>query len=682
MKRLNVWILLSILFCGLTLTSCKDDDDDVNNGSAGDDGKPSAVDNGRWTDLSEYMDTSVSPGDDFFMYCNGTYWKNTTVKMFLSATGEKKGYTNDLVKAFNKKVEALAVPAKDKFLKDFDKRDQTAAQAQQLYDKVLKESGLEAATTKEEAWKAAARLAKSGSFMMIRLVPFSKGGTIRLYATGNDIEYMSGPGVAGSDDDGDGDGDADARHAHRTPTYSAAFVSSLQPVADATRSISETEWPMLVTYLKELGFNPEEVYTVSDYYAQLGQDPQSKVITEINKALKQMQDLSVNDFKQMAMGYFRADTTFISTGAMAVLNKELAKNSQMVDKESIESYMDKYYFSYDISKEVGEKLVTAADILHGEQAVQEIMEVFTERIKNNTWLSEGSKKNALEKLNNMSINVGRPDKWIPEALNNIESCTSALEDLYSIRKTRLNAYKALSGKPTKQYCLHAMLMDNSDTTLGEANAFYQTNYNSITLLPFYITAPWYDASQNSAINYETYNTFAHEITHGFDTDGSKFDKNGDPTPLWATQADSEEFNRRAKQLIDWFSSFDVLPDAPGVKANGATTIGEDIADLGGMEMAFQCYNNYLDKNGFKGEEKLRQLQRYFYAYAQEYRSKYTRRFVDYVAFGIGNEQGPDVHSMDKERVNGIVSNCDAWYNTFNITSGKLYRQPDERVRIW
>jgi hypothetical protein len=70
---------------------------------------------------------------------------------------------------------------------------------------------------------------------------------------------MSGPGVAGSDGDGDGDGDADARHAHRTPTYSAAFVSSLQPVADATRSISETEWPMLVTYLKELGFNPEEV---------------------------------------------------------------------------------------------------------------------------------------------------------------------------------------------------------------------------------------------------------------------------------------------------------------------------------------------------------------------------------------------------------------------------------------
>jgi predicted metalloendopeptidase len=516
--------------------------------------------------------------------------------------------------------------------------------------------------------------------MMIRLVPFSKGGNIRFYAYGDEIEYMSGISFGGhGDSDGGG---ADAHHARRSPTYDAAFVSSLQPVSNATRSVSETEWPLLVTYLKELGFNPEEVYTVSDYFTQIGSDPKSDNATEYNKVLKTMQDMDVEDFKNLAKSYFRADTTFISTGAMAAVNKELAKDAKEVSKTSIEPYMDKYYFSYDISKEVGDKLVSADDILHGEQAVQEIMDVFTERIKNNTWLSEGSKKNALEKLNNMAINVGRPDKWISEALNNIEGCTNALEDLYSIRKTRLNAYKILNGKPTKQYSLHAMLMDNSDTTLGEPNAFYQPNYNSITLLPFFITSPWYDASQNSAINYETYNTFGHEITHGFDTDGSKFDKNGDPNALWATQADSEEFDRRAKQLIAWYSSFDLLPETPGLKANGEKTIPEDIADLGGMELAYQCYNNYLDKNGFKGEQKQLQLKRYFYAYAQEFRSKYTKGYIDYNVFGIDRQNGPDVHSMNKERVNGIVSNCDGWYNTFNITSGKLYRQPSERVRIW
>ena len=678
MKKVNLWMLVTILFCGLTLSSCTDDDDVAANRPEPD--GPSAVDNGTWKDLSQYMDTSVNPGDDFFMYCNGTYWKNTSVSASLLPQYEITGYTNDLAMAFSKKVEDLKVPVKVKFLADYEKRDQTAAQAQQLYDKVLLNSGLDAATTKEEAWKAAARLAKAGAFMMIRLVPFSKGGNIRFYAYGDEIEYMSGISFGGhGDSDGGG---ADAHHARRSPTYDAAFVSSLQPVSNATRSVSETEWPLLVTYLKELGFNPEEVYTVSDYFTQIGSDPKSDNATEYNKVLKTMQDMDVEDFKNLAKSYFRADTTFISTGAMAAVNKELAKDAKEVSKTSIEPYMDKYYFSYDISKEVGDKLVSADDILHGEQAVQEIMDVFTERIKNNTWLSEGSKKNALEKLNNMAINVGRPDKWISEALNNIESCTNALEDLYSIRKTRLNAYKVLSGKPAKQYCLHAMLMDNSDTTLGEANAFYQPNYNSITLLPFYITAPWYDASQNSAINYETYNTFGHEITHGFDTDGSKFDKNGDPNALWATQADSEEFDRRAKQLIAWYSSFDLLPETPGLKANGEKTIPEDIADLGGMELAYQCYNNYLDKNGFKGEQKQLQLKRYFYAYAQEFRSKYTKGYIDYNVFGIDRQNGPDVHSMNKERVNGIVSNCDAWYNTFNITSGKLYRQPSERVRIW
>ena len=678
MKKVNLWMLVTILFCGLTLSSCTDDDDVAANRPDPD--GPSAVDNGTWKDLSQYMDTSVNPGDDFFMYCNGTYWKNTNVSASLLPQYEITGYTNDLAMAFSKKVEDFKVPVKVKFLADYEKRDQTAAQAQQLYDKVLLNSGLDAATTKEEAWKAAARLAKAGAFMMIRLVPFSKGGNIRFYAYGDEIEYMSGISFGGyGDSDGGG---ADAHHARRSPTYDAAFVSSLQPVSNATRSVSETEWPLLVTYLKELGFNPEEVYTVSDYFTQIGSDPKSDNATEYNKVLKTMQDMDVEDFKKLAKSYFRADTTFISTGAMAAVNKELAKDAKEVSKTSIEPYMDKYYFSYDISKEVGDKLVSADDILHGEQAVQEIMDVFTERIKNNTWLSEGSKKNALEKLNNMAINVGRPDKWISEALNNIESCTNALEDLYSIRKTRLNAYKILNGKPTKQYSLHAMLMDNSDTTLGEPNAFYQPNYNSINLLPFFITSPWYDASQNSAINYETYNTFGHEITHGFDTDGSKFDKNGDPNALWATQADSEEFDRRAKQLIAWYSSFDLLPETPGLKANGEKTIPEDIADLGGMELAYQCYNNYLDKNGFKGEQKQLQLKRYFYAYAQEFRSKYTKGYIDYNVFGIDRQNGPDVHSMNKERVNGIVSNCDAWYNTFNITSGKLYRQPSERVRIW
>ena len=138
------------------------------------------------------MDTSVNPGDDFFMYCNGTWWKNTTVPTNISAEYEKVGYTIDYANAFEKKAEALTLPSKTKFMADFDKMAQTTTQAMALYNKVLQESGLDAAITKEEAWKAAARLAKAGASMMINIFPFSKGGTIRLYTEKADVGFMDG----------------------------------------------------------------------------------------------------------------------------------------------------------------------------------------------------------------------------------------------------------------------------------------------------------------------------------------------------------------------------------------------------------------------------------------------------------------------------------------------------------
>ena len=667
MKKLNLWMLATILFCGLTLTSCKDDDDVVSNVPAKD----------VWTELSQYMDTSVNPGDDFFMYCNGTWWKNTTVPVnALLPGGEIVGYTNDYARIFQEKVDALTLPTMTKFNADFDKMDQTSIQAQQLYDKTLKESGLETATTKEEVWKAAARLAKSGAGMMFRLYPFSKDGTIRLFIMKTDYDMADIPALSLDDL-------KDSRHSHLRKTHDANFIRSLKPVGDATRSLSESEWPMLATYVRELGINPEDVYTAGEYI-QLTTYENDTAYASMTKEIRKMQEMTVKEFKDLTQLYFGMDTALVSSTAMAGVNAALEKNDMnlCINKSTVTSNLKKKYLTYDLSKEVGDKLVTADDILHGEQAVKELKEVFAERIRKNDWLSDAYKQNAIDKLNNMIVNVGRPDKWMSEGLTNIQSCTNVLEDLYSIRKTLLNFLIALNGKPSKQYSFHAMMLEQEPITLDEANAFYNPNYNSINLLPYYITAPWYSPTQNSAINYEAYNTFGHEITHGFDTNGSQFDKNGNPKTLWASEADYLEFSKRAKQLIDWYNTLDVLPDAPGLKANGDKTVSEDIADLGGMELAFQCYNNYLDKNGIKGEEKQLQLKRYFYAYAQEFRSKYTRAFVDYFAFGIDKGDGPDIHSMNKERVNGIVTNCDGWYETFGITSGKLYRKPAERVHIW
>ena len=132
-----------------------------------------------------------------------------------------------------------------------------------------------------------------------------------------------------------------------------------------------------------------------------------------------------------------------------------------------------------------------------------------------------------------------------------------------------------------------------------------------------------------------------------------------------------------------FEPYDVLPgEMPGVKANGEATLVENIADLGGVEIAYQAFLNRLKADGYTDAELKLMKQRFFLAYAEEFRSKYGAEHVNYVAFGIERPGGPDMHSMDKERVNGVVANMDGWYDAFDIKDGALYRKPADRIRIW
>ena len=207
----------------------------------------------------------------------------------------------------------------------------------------------------------------------------------------------------------------------------------------------------------------------------------------------------------------------------------------------------------------------------------------------------------------------------------------------------------------------------------------------MNMLPGYILPPFFEPNQSLAINYECLGTLGHEMTHGFDTRGSRFDKYGAITAdgIWASPTDKAEFDRRSEQLVKQYEAYDVLPDEmPGVKANGKATIAENIADLGGMEIAWQAFLNRLEADGYTGDELKLMKQRFFLSYAEEFRYKYDAAYVNYLAFGKGNPNGADGHSMSKERVNGVVANMDGWYDAFDIKEGALYRKPADRIRIW
>jgi predicted metalloendopeptidase len=310
--------------------------------------------------------------------------------------------------------------------------------------------------------------------------------------------------------------------------------------------------------------------------------------------------------------------------------------------------------------------------------------VFGVRIKTNEWMSEGSKKNALDKLNAMVFNVAYPDHWIKEGLPDFSKSQSLLEDVYIMRTTRQNLLKAIVGKSRLQESFTALAMDN-EAWLGLENAFYDPLFNSMNILPFYVLPPNYDPMQSLVINYQMFDTMGHEMTHGFDTSGSQFDKNGNYTPngIWASEADKAEFDRRTELLVKCYNSYDVLPDEmPGVKADGKTTLGENIADLGGEEMAYQAFLNRLKIDGYTGDNLKLMKQRFFLSFGEEWRSKYGADHVNYVAFGKDNPKGADSHSMNKERVNGVVANMNSWYEAFDIKDGALYRAPKDRIKIW
>ena len=168
------------------------------------------------------------------------------------------------------------------------------------------------------------------------------------------------------------------------------------------------------------------------------------------------------------------------------------------------------------------------------------------------------------------------------------------------------------------------------------------------------------------------------MTHGFDSFGANYDKMGNLRNWW-TVADKMEFEDRQQLLIDCYDQLELLPDEmPGVYAPGEQTLTENIADLGGFLIAHQAYMERLDRDGYTGEERLKQERKFFQGFAELWRSKYGPEYVNASLF---EEQ--DVHSISKERVNGVVMNCDRWYELYDVQEGdKLYLPVERRTYLW
>lgn len=301
-----------------------------------------------------------------------------------------------------------------------------------------------------------------------------------------------------------------------------------------------------------------------------------------------------------------------------------------------------------------------------EDIVEAIREALKDRIGKLTWMSDSTKQKAYTKLAAIKKKVGYPDKWKDFSSMEIGR-ESYLQNIVSANLWWHTYNINKLGKPVDR--------DEWDMTPQTYNAYYNPSNNEIVLPAGIFTVPGYrdeELDDATVYGYAGASTIGHEITHGFDDEGRQFDAKGNLVSWWTTK-DEEEFKKRAEVMVKQFDAYEPLP---GSHINGKATLGENIADLGGILLGIEAYKKTAEYKANKSIAGLTPMQRYFCGYALGWLG-HTREE------SLRNQLVTDVHSPAKYRVNGPFEDVDEFYSTFNIKEGdKMYRVDSLRVRIW
>ena len=307
------------------------------------------------------------------------------------------------------------------------------------------------------------------------------------------------------------------------------------------------------------------------------------------------------------------------------------------------------YFSHDAKKRM-------------QQLVKNLQHAYADRIKNLDWMSDETKQKALEKLSTFKAKIGYPDKWRDYSKLEIKNDSlwanmmrvAQFEDAFWIEKI------GKEKDPTIWYM-----------NAHEVNAYYDPSSNEICFPAGILQYPFFDMDADDAFNYGAIGAvIGHEMTHGFDDSGRHFDKDGNMKDWW-TQTDAKQFDERASVMKEFFNTIKINDE---VNANGEFTLGENLADYGGVTISFDAYKKF----GTPSEtvSGLTSDMRFFIAYAgawaQNIRPDEELRLTKI-----------DEHSLAKNRVNGILPHINAWYDAFGITpNDKMYIMPQNRVKLW
>ena len=327
-----------------------------------------------------------------------------------------------------------------------------------------------------------------------------------------------------------------------------------------------------------------------------------------------------------------------------------------------------------LSEAVGEiyvaKYFPSEDKVRMTELVKNLQVALGQHIDALEWMSDETKQKAQEKLATFTVKIGYPDKWKDYSSLEIDPTLSYWENIKRASAWSTADNLARLGKEVDR--------DEWFMSPQTVNAYYNPTTNEICFPAAILQPPFYNSTADDAVNYGAIGVvIGHEMTHGFDDQGRNFDKDGNMINWW-TEADAEAFQQKSQVLVEQFNKIEVLPateESPAVMADGALSLGENIADQGGLRVAFTALKNALGETTPEPIDGFTAEQRFYLAYAtlwgQNIREAEKARLTKV-----------DVHSLGENRVNATLKNLQSFYDAFGITEGKMFMPEEERVIIW
>ena len=647
------------------------------------------------------MDTSVKPSDDFFMYANGGWIKRTEIPPEYSRWGsfnELIEKNNDALHEVSEKASKTPADLKtapevqkvgDYYTSGMDEKTIEAMRTKPLADELAK---IDSVKDRQGVLKEIAHLHTFGVNVF-----FNFGSGIDDKNSTMTISNALQGGLGMPDRDYYTKQDADMKD--KREKYAAHVTKMLTLLGEPAQKAGQDAKSIMTleTKLAEASRTRVELRDPEKNYNKMPQAEVQKLTPDFNWAdyfkeinLTEPGDVNVHqpEFFKAANELFKSTSvedwkTYLRWHLINATASELSKD--FVDEDF--SFREMTLRGTKQIKPRWKRVVTATDGAIGEalgklyvaenfppeakaralELINNLKEALSDRIKTLEWMDEATKQEALKKLAAFTVKIGYPDKWRDYSLLKIDRGPYVLNTLRA-GTFEVNRDLKKIGKPTDR--------TEWGMTPPTVNAYYNPVNNEIVFPAGILQPPFFNAKADDAVNYGGIGAvIGHEMTHGFDDQGRQYDAVGNLRDWWTPESKAK-FQERAKAVVAQYSEYEPLP---GMHVNGELTQGENIADIGGVKLAYAALQKALDKNPGAREQKIDGFtpeQRFFLSFATIWKSK--QRDED-----LKLRLNTDPHSPARYRVNGPLSDLTEFQKAFNLPDTcPMVRPPDKRVNIW